>query len=289
MDSHSNIHNENKRKQKASNKWSSEFDREYDKTLSYIINMQNRKLFYLELTFMGIFASIIINLSSSIIYELLPYNQNLDRSMVYLYILLLLFLIGYDYFRTRREKYRPFPSVLYYKFEVDNLPPYLWKGRYEKIRKYLDSCKLKDFKDFSNLVLDQFMFYLQVILYRREFSLINEAIEYDSEDYEPNYPILRREYDFSPLSKTDVQIHFSIIIEPEVIFEIVNDVGDLTSARDFNIYLVFSILNPDHPHADDVLNDIHEKIAPVYPEWLSLSIEKGFANRIKNYHRSDLP
>ena len=68
--------------------------------------------------------------------------------------------------------------MLFYKFEVDQLPPYLWEGRYEKIRNYLDSCKLTDFDDFSNTVIDQFMFLLQTIIYQREFTLIEARAQF---------------------------------------------------------------------------------------------------------------
>ncbi|MCK4583071.1 hypothetical protein KAU18_07130 [Candidatus Bathyarchaeota archaeon] len=271
---------------KATYEWLEKHRRNYDAALNYIRDVQRELFFSYELLFVVMFFGLGINIFSSQLFSILeiiyPVGERYKIFILSSFFLLLSFLC----FHILKLRYKHQESVLFFNFTLEDSKSYIADFKYNKIKEYIDNRNLTNFDVFCERFVRNFSgWFLFIFGEKVNNNPISTNISYEDEEYRPKYPTYSVVYDISETATTGVKINFQIYIQPYVISEIDNIKKlDLTSARGFNIQFVYTILNPEHRHSDDVLFWIFHRTSQNIPKFTSMALSQIFSVLIKDYN-----
>jgi len=238
-------------------------------------------LYNVEFILTALIITIFINMTSSVIYNFIFNRDNIFISGIVLFISTVLIVFILAILKDQRDLYAPIPIAFALVFQDHDIKDFLDKNRSDIILNYMSEKKFKDFNSFGEDILKNITHMFPFIFYYKgSYDCISYKKEFTDNFYEPHYPTHKALYDLSSLATTGVKIQLEIIIEPHIVFEISNELGDLTSVRSFKVIFRFIILNPTHHHSDDVINGIYHYDIFKLPEQIAISIEKAFIKNI---------
>jgi len=277
----------NKKREKAENDWVEKFRESFRRAISSIERHQEKKMLTSQVILLTIIGAFLVNLLTSSIYSLLI-NVDLENFILAINLDVLITLISSSllvviFFEIRRQlsKYSPTQPLLNLVVKPEDIKEFVTERSYNKINKYLDDGRLKDFRSFGKSFFESLESWFPYMFHPE---ITKKAIkEYEDVDKPSSsqYPTIIKEYDISKLSPSGVKINLEVKLVPDIVYSYGID-GDKTASYTFYIFFRFKILNPEHCYADNFLEAYYYVYAGRIVSHASYSINFAFSKLIPN-------
>jgi len=277
-----------KKRKRAENDWVDKFRESFRRAISSIERHQEKKMLTSQVILPTIIGAFLVNLLTSSIYSLLI-NVDLENYILAINLDVLITLISSSllvviFFEIRRQlsKYSPTQPLLNLVVKPEDIKEFVTERSYNKINKYLDDGQLKDFRSFGKSFFESLESWFPYMFHPE---ITKKAIkEYEDVDKQlsSQYPTIIKEYDISKLSPSGVTINLEVKLVPDIVHSYESGKADKTAAYTFYIFFRFKILNPEHCHADNFLEEYYYGYAGRIVSHASYSINFAFSKLIPN-------
>jgi len=269
-----------RRKEKARDAWRENNKQFLEIYENYLQSIQRTRTQYSEFVLSALVLGVIVNIASSLIYDLpsLLISENWSIFSIKLFLLFIIFMIAYGLsasFYERMKQYDPPPRsmILPINFEED-MPNFIDKDTYELITAYIKSEKMIEFEEFSQRFFKTLQHWLPYAFNPHTPPMIKETKEYDDLDIEKIFPTTSQTYDLTSLTHEKTSVQMEVRITPRIIFSFGN--GRQPNIRDINVDLKLDINELFNPKAVQIIKEIYWFRLGHIPQYASLAIEHSF-------------
>lgn len=246
------------------------------RTLNQISRFQQSSLSAKQILTIAISISFLINLISSIIVSMLSQPTNQISQYVFFGSLISLVIVAYVSWKVI-QSYRPPKPFLYLPITLDDIRPFLTstQNSLNQIMEFLKTRQLTEgkFKDFAQALFSQLQKWLQYTIFRE---IIKNPIK--SEIIDPKevgeFPVFYNLYDVSNLMP-QLRVKAKMTIELNAINYIVVSLPGNIHARNFRLWFVLEIENPENPKADEFVERLFEYFSDL-PKFVGISVDSAF-------------
>jgi len=272
------------KEQKARQEWLNKFKDNFERALRDIDRHHERKLLSFQVVAFALFGAFIINLLTSVVYDLLTslaspiatQRIDLDKSIVFVSIVILFVISALLYWQLK--KYKPTKPFLSFWIKPEDIKPFLEPSEFQQISDYLERGELKDFKVFGNGFFESLHGWFAFMFNEKVDKKPKKEYEEFEELGDPFYkelPTIIKEYDISAMSNTGIKFTLEVTLKPDIVYSWTQE-GDKTAAYTFCLIFRFRILNPEHCDANKFLEEYYHLGASDIVKFASISLAKAF-------------
>jgi len=264
------------REREISQEWLDRQRGRLDRTLNKISRFQQSSLSAKQILTIAISISFLINLISSIIVSMLSQPTNQVAQLVFVGSLISLVIVTYTSWKVIKS-YRPSKPFLYLPITLDDIKPFLTstQNSLNQIMEFLRTQKLTEdkFKDFAQALFSQLQKWLQYTIFR---DIIKNPIKSEIIDpkKEGEFPVFYNLYDVSNLMP-QLRVNAKMAAELNAINYVVVSLPGNIHARDFRLWFVLEVENPENPKADEFVEKVFEYFSDL-PKFVGISVDFAF-------------
>lgn len=247
-----------KKEREASFRWREKNEKYLNDYLDYLSTIQNWSKSRYELLLIIIGIGFIINLSSSIMLQLMidtkiiGSNSYLISSII---LVCLTIIIIYSY-TSYMKRYMPSKRSFIFGVTLDELAQARDKKQWEYILKYIDGKKMLEFKEFGKRFFENLEFYMRNTfdpgkLENKSEELVKDNL-FKSDETFVGY---RRKYSIINLSTRNIISYFEVSLEPSVTYSYGE--GKQTHVKDIFINFTIDVEDNSNPYADDFIKELY--------------------------------
>ena len=254
------LYKRTEKERKAADDWLNKYRISFDRASVNIEKFHERKLLTWQTILFVFLAAGLVNLLTSAFYDWLTTTPlsfgrlyvNFGIIALSLIGLLLIFLVLRHYL----SKYKPSRPFISLSIKPEEIEPFLQSSVFSQIMDYLAQGKLNDFKLFADNFFSSFNnLFVFMFTDKVDKKPITEREEFEEPFNLKEFPVVIKEFDVSPLSRTGVNITLRVVLAPHVVY------GDKTASYGFYLIYNFIINNPEHPDAHKFIEQYYYRRA----------------------------